>query len=64
MGDISKGVANTLLPAKKSYKKEQFFEDINIFISTFCVCAYGFQGFSRSFKTFHHPIQLLTFLLL
>jgi hypothetical protein len=35
-----------------------FFEGINILISTFCVCAEGFQGLS---ETFHYPIQLLTF---
>jgi hypothetical protein len=31
------------------------------FISTFCVCAEGFQGLS---KAFHYPIKLLTFNLL
>ncbi len=35
-----------------------FFEGINILISTFCVCADGFQGIS---KAFHYPIPLLTF---
>ncbi len=38
-----------------------FFEDLNILISTFCVCADGFKGL---FKSFHYPIQLLTFYLL
>jgi hypothetical protein len=33
----------------------------NILISTFCVCADGFQGLR---KAFHYPIQLLTFYLL
>jgi hypothetical protein len=36
-----------------------FFEVLNILISTFCVCADGFQGLS---KTFHCTVQLLTFL--
>ncbi len=36
-------------------------EGLNILISTFCVCADGFQGLS---KAFHYPIQLLTFYLL
>jgi hypothetical protein len=31
-----------------------FFEGINIFISTFCVCANGFQGLSTAFR---YPIQ-------
>jgi hypothetical protein len=38
-----------------------FFEDLNILISTFCVCADGFQGLS---KGFHYPILSLTFYLL
>ncbi len=38
-----------------------FFEDLNSLISTFCVYADGFQGLT---KTFHYPIQLLTFNLL
>jgi hypothetical protein len=38
-----------------------FFEGLNIFISTFCVCADGFQGLS---KDFHYPIQLLALKLL
>jgi hypothetical protein len=33
-------------------------EGLNIFISTFCVCADGFQGHS---KAFDYPIQLLSF---
>ncbi len=33
-----------------------FFESLNILISTFCVCADGFQGLS---KAFHYPVQLL-----
>jgi hypothetical protein len=33
---------------------------LNFVISTFCVCAHGFQGLS---KAFHYPIQLLTFYL-
>jgi hypothetical protein len=33
-------------------------EGLNIFISTFCVCADCFQSLS---KAFHYPIQLLTF---
>jgi hypothetical protein len=37
------------------------FEGLNIVISTFCVCADGFQGLS---KAFHCPIQLLTFYLI
>ncbi len=37
-----------------------FLEGLNIFISTFCVCADGFQGLSKAF----HYIQLLTFYLL
>jgi hypothetical protein len=32
-----------------------YFEGLNILISTFCVCADGFQGIS---KAFHYPIQL------
>jgi hypothetical protein len=35
-----------------------FFEGLSILISTFCVCADGFQGLSIAF---HYPIQLLTF---
>ncbi len=35
-----------------------FFEGLNILISTFCVCADGFQGLSNAF---HYPVQLLTF---
>jgi hypothetical protein len=35
-----------------------FFEVLNILISTFCVCANGFQGLS---KIFHYPIQLVIF---
>jgi hypothetical protein len=34
------------------------FEGLYILISTFCVCADGFQGLS---KAFHYPLQLLTF---
>ncbi len=34
-----------------------FLEGLNISISTFCVCADGFQGL---LKAFHFPIQLLT----
>ena len=33
-----------------------FFEGLSILISTFCVCADGFQGLS---KAFHYPIELL-----
>jgi hypothetical protein len=36
-----------------------FFDGLNILISTFCVCADGYQGLS---KAFHYPVQLLTFL--
>ncbi len=32
-----------------------FFEGLNILISTFCVCADGFQDLS---KVIHYPIQL------
>ena len=35
-----------------------FIEGLNVFTSTFCVCADGFQGLS---KAFYYPIQLLTF---
>ncbi len=35
-----------------------FVEGLNILISTFCVCADGFQGLS---KALHYSIQLLTF---
>ena len=35
-----------------------FFKGLNIVISTFCVCADGFQDLS---KAFYYPIQLLTF---
>ncbi len=28
-----------------------FYKDLNIFISTFCVCADGFQGLSKLFTT-------------
>jgi hypothetical protein len=38
-----------------------FFEGLVNLISTFCVCADGFQ---RIYKSFHYPIQLLTFYLL
>ncbi len=34
------------------------FEGLNILISTFYVCADGFQGLSNAF---HYPIQLFTF---
>ena len=40
------------------HEMDIFFECLNILISTFCVCADGFQGLS---KGFHYPIQLLTF---
>jgi hypothetical protein len=43
------------------HEMDIFFEGLNILISTFCVCADGFQGLS---KAFHYPIQLLTFYLL
>jgi hypothetical protein len=36
-----------------------FFEGLNILISTFCVCAEGFQDLSNAF---HYPLQLLTFI--
>jgi hypothetical protein len=36
-----------------------FFGGLLIFISTFCLCADGFQCLS---KAFHYPIQLLTFI--
>jgi hypothetical protein len=48
------------VPPERS-RDEYFFEGLNILISTFCVCADGFQGLS---KTFHCPIQLLTFYVL
>ncbi len=35
------------------------FEGLKILISTFCVCANGFQGLS---KAFHCPLQFLPFL--
>ncbi len=38
-----------------------FFEGLNKWISTVCICADGFQSLS---KAFHYPIQLLTFYLL
>jgi hypothetical protein len=37
------------------------FEGLNILISTYCVCADGFQGLSN---VFHYPLQLLIFYLL
>jgi hypothetical protein len=37
------------------------FKGLNILISTYFVCADGFQGLP---KAFHYPIQLLTFYLL
>ncbi len=42
-------------------KDGYFFECLNILISSFHVCADGFQGLS---KAFHYPIQLLPFYLL
>ncbi len=38
-----------------------FFEGLNIFISTFCVCAHGFQSLSQAFQ---FCIHLVTFYLL
>jgi hypothetical protein len=43
------------------HEMDIYFEALNILISTFCVCADGFQGLS---KAFHYPVQLLTFYLL
>jgi len=37
MGDISKGVANTLWPAKKRYKKCQLFAKIKIVAKKFLI---------------------------
>jgi hypothetical protein len=36
-------------------------EGLNILISTFCICADGFQGLSKAFR---YPIKILTFYLL
>jgi hypothetical protein len=38
-----------------------FFVGLNVLISTFCVCADGFQSLSIAF---HFPIKLLTFYML
>jgi hypothetical protein len=57
-----KGGGGVLKPAKRTVSRNgYFFEGINILISTFCVCADGFQGLSKAFR---YPIQLLTFYLL
>jgi hypothetical protein len=40
------------------HEMNSFFEGLNILISTFCVCADGFQGLS---KAFHYLTQILTF---
>jgi hypothetical protein len=55
-----------MFPARVSLKGTlsrdgYFFESRNILICTLCVRAQGFQGL---FKSFSHPIQLLTFYLL
>ncbi len=53
---------STLLVFKGTVSRDgYFFEGLNILISTFCVCADSFQGFS---KAVHYLIQLLTFYLL
>jgi hypothetical protein len=39
-------------------KHGDFFEGLNILISSFCSCGDGFQGLSEAF---HFPIQVLTF---
>ncbi len=39
------------------HEMDIFLKVLNILSSTFCVCADGFQDFS---KAFHYPIQLLT----
>jgi hypothetical protein len=43
------------------HEKDIIFEGLNILISTFSVCADGFQGLS---KAFHYHVQLLTLYLL
>jgi hypothetical protein len=43
------------LPLRNNIMSWIFFHGLSIFISTFCVCAYGFQDHS---KAFHYPIQL------
>jgi hypothetical protein len=50
-----------LCPLKGTVLRDgYFFEGLNILISTFSVCADGFQDLS---KAFHYRIQLLTFYL-
>ncbi len=43
---------------EQCHEMDMFFKGLNILISTFCVCADGFQGLS---KAFHYHIQLFTF---
>jgi hypothetical protein len=36
------------------HEEDNFFERLNILISTFCVCADGFQGLSKVFTSLHN----------
>jgi len=56
---VRRKTSNTFL--KGQCHDMDFFEDLNILISTVCVCGDGFPGYSIAF---HYPIQSLTFHLL
>ncbi len=44
----------------KCHEMDIFFEGLNILISTYCVCADFFQGFSKAFRFLSASLKLLT----